>query len=60
MVEFVYCSGVMLIMLICKFYNNKIRSKIKWNKEEEKKCVFCVYRCFYNVCRYLIWWFLFL
>lgn len=40
MVEFVYCSGVMLITLICKFYNNKIRSKIKWNKEEEKKVYF--------------------
>lgn len=50
MVKFVYFSGLMLFMLICKFYNNKIRSKIKWNKEEEKKCVFCVYRCFYNVC----------
>lgn len=40
MVEFVYFSGLMIFMLICKFYNNKIRSKIKWNKEEEKKVYF--------------------
>lgn len=43
MVEFVYFSGLLLFMLICKFYNNKIRSKIKWNKEEEKKSVFFVF-----------------
>lgn len=45
MVEFAHCSGVMLITLICKFHNNKTRSKTKRNKEEEKK----VYLAFIDV-----------
>lgn len=50
MVEFAHFSGLMLFTLICKFHNNKTRSKTKRNKEEEKKSVSRVYRRFYNVC----------
>lgn len=50
MVKFAHFSGLMLFTLICKFHNNKTRSKTKRNKEEEKKCVSRVYRRFYNVC----------
>lgn len=54
MVEFAHFSGLMLFTLICKFHNNKTRSKTKRNKEEEKKSVYesRVYRRFYNVCRF--------
>lgn len=45
MVEFAHFSGLMLFTLICKFHNNKTRSKTKRNKEEEKK----VYLAFIDV-----------
>lgn len=43
MVEFAHFSGLMLFTLICKFHNNKTRSKTKRNKEEEKKSVYLAF-----------------
>lgn len=45
MVKFAHFSGLMLFTLICKFHNNKTRSKTKRNKEEEKS----VYLAFIDV-----------
>lgn len=43
MVKFAHFSGLMLFTLICKFHNNKTRSKTKRNKEEEKKSVYLAF-----------------